>query len=111
MTLAAARIGLSNASVLQARTREIIATRERFVARLAQVPGLVAFPSAANFVLVRSGSLPARELFRRLLDEHGILVRDVSEGPGLAQCLRISIGTDEDMDAVIVALERILLNS
>ena len=110
MTLAAARVGLSNASVLQARTRDVISTRERFVARLDRVPGLVAFPSAANFVLVRSEALPARELFRRLRDEHGILVRDVSEGPGLAQCLRISIGTEEDMDAVIAALEQILLN-
>jgi histidinol-phosphate/aromatic aminotransferase/cobyric acid decarboxylase-like protein len=35
-------------------------------------------------------------------------VRDVSAAAELAECLRISIGTPEDMDAVLVALEKIL---
>ena len=47
-------------------------------------------------------------MFRRLHEEHGILVRDVSGSAELAECLRISIGTEEDMDAVIDALSRIL---
>jgi histidinol-phosphate/aromatic aminotransferase/cobyric acid decarboxylase-like protein len=43
-----------------------------------------------------------------LYQDHDILVRDVSSSPELAECLRISIGTEEDMDAVIGALEKIL---
>ena len=70
--------------------------------------GLTLYPSAANFVLIRCERLPAREVFRRLLDEHGILVRDVSTSPELANCLRISIGTPDDMAAAAVALEAIL---
>ena len=108
VTLTAARVALRHASVLAAHTSEVIATRHRFVARLRQVPGLTVFPTSANFVLIRSHSLPAKELFQRLRDEYGILVRDVSDGPDLAECLRISIGTEEDMDAVITAVERIL---
>jgi histidinol-phosphate aminotransferase len=72
------------------------------------LPGLTVYPSAANFVLIRFERHPAREVFRRLLDEHGILVRDVSGAAELAQCLRISIGTAEDMDAVADALDVIL---
>ena len=108
MTLSAARTALSHAPMLIARTGEVVATRDRFLPRLGRIPGLVVYPTAANFVLVRSQEMAAKELFRRLRDEHGILVRDVSEGPDLAGCLRISIGTDEDMEAVIGALERIL---
>jgi histidinol-phosphate aminotransferase len=108
LTLTAARVALAHAPMLIARTREVIATRDRFLARLRQVPGLTVYPTAANFVLIRSHRLPAKELFRRLREEHGILVRDVSDGPHLAECLRISIGTSEDMDAVIDALEQIL---
>jgi histidinol-phosphate aminotransferase len=70
--------------------------------------GLRAFPSAANFVLIRCESQPAAEVFRRLVEQHGILVRDVSGGPGLEGCLRITAGTPDDVDAVLGALTAIL---
>jgi histidinol-phosphate aminotransferase len=111
VTLAAARTALRHASLLADRTREVIATRERFVERLRMLPGLTVYPTAANFVLVRSLSLPAKELFLQLYEKHGILVRDVSASAELAECLRISIGTPEDMDAVISALEEILVRA
>jgi histidinol-phosphate aminotransferase len=107
VTLAAAAIALRHAATLEARTREIVATRDRFFQRLKEIPGLKVFPSSANFVLIRLHALPAREVYRRLLEQHGILVRDVSSGAELAECLRISIGTPEDMDAVVQALSEI----
>jgi histidinol-phosphate aminotransferase len=108
ITLAAARTALDHAPMLAARTREIIEVRDRFVSRLGELPGLTVFPTAANFVLLRCSSLPAKDLFRRLLDDFGVLVRDVSESAQLSECLRISIGTSEDMDVVISALQEIL---
>ncbi|HEU5305080.1 MAG TPA: histidinol-phosphate transaminase [Gemmatimonadales bacterium] len=107
MTLLAARVALSHAPMLLARTGEVVAIRDRFLTRLRRIPGLRVYPSAANFVLFRSQRIPAKEVFRRLRDDHGILVRDLSEGQHLAECLRVSIGTEEDMDAVIGALQRI----
>ena len=107
VTLAAADVALDHADLFAARTREIVATRDRFLPRLARVPGLEVFPTAANFVLIRCVARPAGEVFRRLHEEHGILVRDVGGAPELAGCLRISIGTEEDMDAVLAALEEI----
>lgn len=108
VTLTAAAAALRYGPVLEERVRLIVENRRRLVARLRTLPGLTVFPSAANFVLIRFERHPAREVFRRLLDEHGILVRDVSGAAELAQCLRISIGTAEDMDAVADALEHIL---
>jgi histidinol-phosphate/aromatic aminotransferase/cobyric acid decarboxylase-like protein len=108
ITLAAAEVAFERAGVFEARSRRVITERERFLAALGTLPGLRAFPSAANFVLIRLESVPARVVFRRLLEEDGILVRDVSHGSGLAECLRISIGLPEDMDAVVGALRRIL---
>ena len=107
MTLAAARTALEHAPTLAARTREIVEVRDRFVGQLRDIPGLTVYPTAANFVLVRSLSLPAKELFRRLLDQYGILVRDVSDSAQLSECLRISIGTEDDMEAVLAALQEI----
>jgi histidinol-phosphate aminotransferase len=108
VTLAAAEVALDHAGLLAARTRTIAETRDRFLPRLAALPGLEVFPTAANFVLIRCHARPASEVFRRLHEEHGILVRDVSAAAELAECLRISVGTEEDMEAVLEALSRIL---
>jgi len=108
ITLAAAEVALDNAELLGARTRAIAETRDRFLPRLAAIPGIDVFPTAANFVLIRCRARPAGEVFRRLHEEHGILVRDVSGSVELAECLRISSGTEEDMDAVLDGLSRIL---
>ena len=108
ITLAAAEVALDHAELLAARTRGIAATRDRFLPRLAAISGIEVFPTAANFVLIRCRARPAGEVFRRLHEEHDILVRDVSGSAELADCLRISIGTEEDMEAVLEALSRIL---
>ena len=108
VTLAAAAAALRDSALLAERTRAIVATRDRFVQELAAIPGLTVFPTAANFVLVRFAARPAAEVFRRLYDDYGVLVRDVSASAELAECLRISVGTDEDMDAVLAALGEIL---
>jgi histidinol-phosphate aminotransferase len=108
VTLAAAGTVLRHQGLLDERVRQLVANRERLVGRLGALSGLTVFPSAANFVLLRLTSMPAREVFRRLLDEHGILVRDVSGAADLAECLRISVGTTEDVDAVADALGTML---
>jgi histidinol-phosphate/aromatic aminotransferase/cobyric acid decarboxylase-like protein len=46
-------------------------------------------------------------VFHRLLTDHGILVRDISGAAELAQCLRVSVGTEEDMAAVVEALRAV----
>jgi histidinol-phosphate aminotransferase len=108
VTLAAADVALDHADLFAARTRAIVETRDRFLPRLARIPGLEVFPTAANFVLIRCLAVRGSEVFRRLQEEHGILVRDVSAAPELAECLRITIGTEEDMAAVLAALQAIL---
>jgi histidinol-phosphate/aromatic aminotransferase/cobyric acid decarboxylase-like protein len=108
VTLAAAEVALAQSRRFAERTRVIVEERDRFLPRLRSLPGIHVFPSAANFVLIRCEAIPARVIFRRLIEEHGILIRDVSGSAHLAECLRISIGTAEDMNAVFAALQQIL---
>jgi histidinol-phosphate aminotransferase len=108
VTLAAAAAALRHREELAERVGLIVEQRGRLEARLRALPSLAVYPSAANFVLVRCLRHPAREVFRRLLDDHGILVRDVSGASELSQCLRISVGTAEDVDAVADALQAIV---
>lgn len=53
-------------------------------------------------MLVRTAR--ASRVRERLRDEYSILVRDFSYAPGLADCLRITVGTPEENGAVIDAL-------
>lgn len=86
----------------QKRIATVITERERVAATLSALPDVDAvWPSAANFLLVRFAD--ARAAFARLLGA-GILVRDFSAQPGLANCLRITIGRPDENDAVLAAL-------
>src|SRR5438093_491751 len=65
-----------------------------------------AFPSKANFILIKTAR-PAHRLFDALYSR-GVLVRDVSSYPLLDRCLRVSIGTPEENDRFLVALDQAL---
>ncbi len=108
ITLAAAEVALEQHERFEARVRHIVAERERLAPRLAALRGVEVFPSQANFLLLRFQEVAPQAVFTRLVEEAGILVRDVSRGPGLAGCLRVSIGTPADNDAVLAALVKIL---
>src|SRR5690242_16504428 len=93
-TLAAAEIVSENRSVLNRGIETLVRERYRVFGELQNRKAVRAFPSTANFILMRAGK-PARELFDQLYG-YGVLVRDVSAYPLLDRCLRISIGTPEE---------------
>ncbi len=79
----------------------IIATRERTTEELKKL-GFAVLPSATNFVFARHGYIPAMVLFEYLRDQ-GIYVRHFG-GKRVYNYLRISIGTESDMDKLISVL-------
>lgn len=87
-----------------ARIRTLLDERTRVQMRLDAAAGIVrVFPSDANFLLVECRDA------QRLLQAGkatGLLVRDFSAAPGLTGCLRITIGTPEQNDRLLGALER-----
>ena len=87
-----------------ARTREaIVATRRRLTEGLEQL-GFQCTPSQANFVWCRHPAQPAGELSRRLKQD-GVLVRYLHY-PRWEPGLRISVGTDEQIEALLTLLKR-----
>jgi histidinol-phosphate aminotransferase len=105
-TLAAAEIVIEKRSVLSRAIETLVRERDRIYAELLKRKAVRAFPSTANFILMRTAK-PARELFDLLYSE-GVLVRDVSAYPLLDRCLRVSIGTPEENDKFLAALDRAL---
>jgi histidinol-phosphate aminotransferase len=86
---------------------EAISTeRDRLYVELARIPGLVPVRSQANFMVVHSEIEP-RKVFEELL-KRDILIRDVSGYPMLSDYFRVSVGTPEENDLLIRALQEIL---
>ena len=84
---------------------KIVKTRERAEQELARL-GFTFPKSYGNFIFASHDSVPAKEIFMRL-KENDIYVR-YWDKERIKNHLRITIGTDEQMEALYGALERIL---
>jgi len=106
LTQAAAMFVLERLDVLEEQAARIRADRAALGARLAELPGVTVFPSQANFFLVR---VPDAGKAYEGLRRQGVLVRSFDGAhPLLAQCLRITVGTDEENRILLNALKEAL---
>lgn len=85
---------------------KIIATRERTQKELSAL-GFTFPESYGNFIFAAHNRVKAQEIFNKL-KENDIYVRYWNK-PGIDNYLRITIGTDEQMDTLFAALKKILV--
>jgi histidinol-phosphate aminotransferase len=86
-----------------ARIRTLLDERSGMRERLERSPQVVrVYPSDANFLLVECRDARA---FLEAGKSAGLIVRDFSSAPALANCLRISIGTPEQNRRLLAAVE------
>ncbi|WEK55997.1 MAG: histidinol-phosphate transaminase [Candidatus Cohnella colombiensis] len=105
LALAGAIAAFEDEAYFEETTAKVIATREWSVNHLREL-GFHVIESKANFVFASHPQALAADLFKQL-KEKGILVRYFNK-PRIDQFLRISIGTDEEMEALISALHSLL---
>jgi histidinol-phosphate aminotransferase len=89
---------------MQANVRRIVATRAVLIAELEQM-GFVVPSSEANFVLARRPGQSMRPVTQALA-ARGILVRHFAV-PGLDDALRITVGTEDEIAALMAALREV----
>jgi histidinol-phosphate aminotransferase len=103
LTQAVAPLLLAEDALLAEQAARIKAERVRLHAVLSTLPDVVAFPTQTNFVLARVPDAP--RWFDRLRDA-GILVKNLHGWhPSLEHCLRITVGTPAENDALLAALQ------
>ncbi len=88
-------------------TARIVKTREEAKRRLADL-GFLVGDSKANFLFVTHRTHPAKAIFEAL-KEAGIYVR-YWDKPRISNHLRITVGTDEEMEQLYAFLEKYLRN-
>jgi histidinol-phosphate aminotransferase len=102
LALAAAEAAVLDQECMRRNVARVVTTRSRMTAGLEKM-GLTVLPSEANFVFARMGSADRARTAYAYLESVGILVR-YFDRPGLDDGLRISVGTDDEADALLEAV-------
>jgi histidinol-phosphate aminotransferase len=105
MTMAAGVASLAEDGLNEEHSRIIRRTREKTAAALKEL-GFEMTDSKANFLFARHPSLDGGELYTNL-KSRGILVRHW-DGERIRQYNRITVGTEEQMDALVASVRDIL---
>jgi histidinol-phosphate aminotransferase len=101
---ALATAALKDTAWLDANVKKIRTTRARLAAALAWQGHLV-YPSESNFLWVRTKGISAQALYEEL-KRRRILIRYFA-GPRTGDCVRITVGTDTEVDALLAATAEI----
>ncbi|MDP1612020.1 MAG: histidinol-phosphate transaminase [Sulfuritalea sp.] len=105
LAIAGAVAAFEDREYFEQTCRAVIASRETLVGELRAL-GFEVLPSAANFIFARHPQRDAQES-ALALRQRGIIVRHF-KAPRIEQFLRISVGTDAQCAALVVALKEIL---
>ena len=103
-----ATAAVKDAAYFEECCEKIISTREWTKHELREL-GFEVLDSKANFVMVKPKGIDAETLFIKLREQN-ILIRYFSK-PRIAEYVRISIGSDDEMHRLLVAIKTILTES
>ncbi len=105
LTLVAGEAALDDEPYYAGMCQRIVKTRDRTAAELKAL-GFVMTDSKANFLFAKHPNLSGSAFYQKL-KAMGILVRHFDK-PRISDYLRITVGTDAQMDALIKALKDII---
>jgi histidinol-phosphate aminotransferase len=106
LTQVVAREVLQHGNVLTEQAAAIKLERGRLLQGLQKLPGVTAYPSDANFILLRVNQ--AERVFDGL-KRRGVLIKSLHGSHHLlADCLRVTVGTPDENAAFLTALTRTL---
>ncbi len=104
LSIVAAVAALEDYAWMRQQVEKIRVTRARLSAALREF-GYVVYDSHANFVLARKPGISQAPIYEGL-KARGMLIRYFSS-PALADCLRVTVGTDEEIDRLVSALDQL----
>ncbi len=110
LTQASAIFALDHVDALNKQTGQIKQDRETLFNELNQCSELKVFPSAANFILFRTPAGKADMIFDALKQQQ-ILIKNLNRPDSpLTDCLRVTVGTEQENRQFVAALKNVLAN-
>ena len=101
LTQVSANFLLQEKGEIQKNANTIKVQRSELVKSLSQIEGLLVYPSQANFVLFKA---PRADKLFEDLKYNGILIKNLSSSPRLTSCLRVTVGSKEQNQQFIKAV-------
>jgi len=106
---AAGRLALDYVDDMHDRVRRLVAERERLLDEL-EGRLVETSPSQANFILFRVPGRSASVVWNALVG-HSVIVRDLSSYDDLQGFLRVTVGTPQENDTFLAALDTVLASA
>ncbi len=107
LTQSSANFALKNIQIFNQQAERICQQREWLMRELEALQGVKVFPSEANFILFKVLSKTADNVHQGLLDNK-IIIKNVSSNNLLENCLRVTVGCEQENQAFIKALGPLL---
>ena len=108
LTQLSARFALEHPELFAQQAADIRRDRKVLMAALEALPGLHVYPSEANFILFSTPAGQARNIHAGLRDA-GVLIKCLDGAhPRLADCLRVTVGSEAENKTFLQALKPLL---
>jgi len=116
--LAQVALSPSGLKVMNENVSRILAQRERLIIELHKISGIGRYLGGfdANFVLVeildkpdgKPDNVVARRVYERLAEAKNVVVRFRGTEPGCTGCLRMTVGTEDEVTKLLTQLSTVL---
>ncbi len=104
LTQISAKFALQNIDIFNKQAAMICEQREMLIQAMQEVSEIQVFPSQANFIMFKTLSKQADQVFQKLLDQN-IMIKNVADNNLLENCLRVTVGTAQENEAFVTALK------
>ena len=101
----AAGFFLDNKREFSKQIKEITKRRDELYKALKQIPWMNAYPSRANFIFF-SCAFDSNRIYKKLVAE-GIVVKNLNSPPLTTNCMRVTVGSKKENEALVNALKKI----
>ena len=101
-------LSIENNNYLEMQTKEIIKLKESLVSKMMNIDKIKVYESKTNFVLFKVLSGTANDTFKSLLSEK-ILIKNMTNTPGLENCLRVTVGSEKENNLFIQSLKNSII--
>ena len=101
-------IYIENETFVQEQVNKISKHKKDLFDKMKKIHGIVAYESSTNFILFKILNGSAKDVFRDLLSDN-ILIKDVSDVEGLGECLRVTVGSENENEQFIQSLKNSII--